>query len=260
MIIVFSFADELVCGDSPSFDEIASKLLQLSLQDLSPQSVLIALSLLRLVRPELDQETRDRLLVPNTQNRLSPYTDTFYNDIGDRSDLIPLGDKFIAHSKVDEELSQTLNLKRLGLEYSGLTTVHLDMGETPVVTVRNTLKQYTEKPFATEFLANASDAGATSFSLMCNNFIPQGGSGYMSPTMAKFCSCPSLVVHNDATFKDKDFDGICRTGVGGKQQERDKIGRFGLGALTMFFYTEVCRKLPIIDTAGLNSSNHSLQS
>lgn len=203
----------------------------------------IALSLLRSVRPEIDPEMRDRLLIPTTMNRLSPYADTFYNDIGSRSDLVPLKDKFIAHPKLDEDLSRTLALKRLGLEYSGLTTIHLDMGQTPVVTVRNTLKQYTEKPFATEFLANASDAGATSFSLMCNNFVPQVSVGdCMSPVMAKFCSCPSLIVHNDATFKEKDFDGICKTGVGGKQQERDKIGTFGLGALTMFFFTEVCRK------------------
>ncbi|KAF5313831.1 hypothetical protein D9619_013016 [Psilocybe cf. subviscida] len=248
----------LGCSDSPSFDEITSKLEQLSRQDPSPRSVLAALSLLRSVRPELNQDMRDRLLIPNTLNALSPYADTFYNDIGDRLDLVPLTDKFVAHPKVDEELSRTLGLRRLGLEYAGLTTVHLDMGETPVVTVRNTLKQYTEKPFATEFLANASDAGATSFSLMCNNFVPEVGGGFLSPTMAKFASCPSLVVHNDATFKDKDFEGICRTGVGGKQQEQDKIGRFGLGALTMFSFTELAVIVSADKVVFLNPSKFHL--
>jgi hypothetical protein len=57
--------------------------------------------------------------------------------------------------------------------------------------------------------------------------------------MQKFSSCPSLVVYNNEKFSDQDFKGICQTSVGGKEGRSNTIGQFGLGALTMFHFTEV---------------------
>ena len=49
----------------------------------------------------------------------------------------------------------------------------------------------------------------------------------------------SLVVHNDGIFSRQDFMGILQTSIGGK---RGRTGVIGLGALSMFHFTEVrCR-------------------
>ena len=58
--------------------------------------------------------------------------------------------------------------------------------------------------------------------------------------MEYLCRFPSLVVYNDSQFTQDDFEGICRTGIGGKQERTDTIGEFGLGVLTMYHFADVC--------------------
>ncbi|KAF8970966.1 hypothetical protein BDZ97DRAFT_1914417 [Flammula alnicola] len=134
------------------------------------------------------------LLVPDVTNTLRPFSETFFNDIGDQARLIPSENNFISHHLLDESLARKLNLGRLGLKYVGLSIPGVDMGEKPVITVRKNLGQYTEKQFVTEFLANASDANATEFSLLVNDFHPDPSEDIqaLSPVMAKFCVSPSL--------------------------------------------------------------------
>lgn len=151
------------------------------------------------------------------------------------------GDDHIAHDLLEESLARKLGLGRLGLKYVDFSDTYVDMGQDLVTTVRNNLEQYKDKQFATEFLANAVDANATEFALVVNRFhpLPDESVQALSAELAPFCSSPSLVVYNNATFTDADFIGIRRTGIGGKEGKGDTIGQFGLGALTMFHFTEV---------------------
>jgi sacsin len=174
-------------------------------------------------------------------NILRLFSEIYFNDIGERANLIPSESNFVAHGLIDEALTRKLNLRRLGLKYVDLQIQGVDMGEKPVTTVRKNLRQYTEQQFITEFLANAADADATEFTLLVNevSLKPEESIQALSPVMSEFCVAPSLVVHNSSVFSDADFVGICRTSVGTKEGERGKIGQFGLGALTMFHFAEV---------------------
>ncbi|KAF9476299.1 hypothetical protein BDN70DRAFT_863489 [Pholiota conissans] len=265
------FLRSMGCQDRPSTRVILNKLEALDEQDPSLNVVNAALNLIRSLPPNLTDEERSELLIPDVDNRLRPFFDTFFNDIGDQAQLIPNNEDFVSHPLIDESLARNLGLGRLGLKYADIVISGVEMGEKPIITVRKTLSQYTDTQFAIEFLANAADANATEFSLLVNEF--RGDSTYaLSPLMAKFITSPSLIVHNDAMFTDEDFTGICRTSVGGKQNKRETIGQFGLGALTMFHFTELAivvsntrvlflnpseSHLPIRDSAALMMSlNH----
>ena len=227
----------------PSRDAILMKLNTLSKTDspLDTVSVKMAVNLLSILPSTMNDDEHAALLIPDGQCILRPYTEIYFNDIAERASLIPAENHFIAHSLVDDTLARKLNLARLGLRFVDLNIPGVDMGEKPLTTVRNTLRQYTEQQFLTEFVANACDANATKLTFLVNEFYsnPSGNTGLLSPTMQKFFNCPSLVVYNNAKFSDQDFAGICRTSIGGKEGMSDTIGQFGLGALTMFHITEV---------------------
>lgn len=218
-------------------------------------SVKVAVNLLAILPSTISDEERAALLIPDIQCILRPFSETYFNDIAERASLIPTENHIIAHDLVDDSLARKLNLARLGLKFVDVNIPGVDMGEKPLTTVRNTLRQYTEQQFITEFVANACDAHATKLTLLLNEFCSSSTENLrlLSPAMQKFSSCPSLVVYNNTKFSDQDFKGICQTGIGGKEGRSSSIGQFGLGALTMFHITEVC-PLFVFD----NASDHNI--
>ena len=105
--------------------------------------------------------------------------------------------------------------------------------------ISNVLRQYSIEQAFNEFLANATDAGAAKLNILVDERT-FGARSILSPEMAALQTSPSVIIHNDAVFKDADFAGIKRVGLGSKQGKVDAIGKFGLGALSMFHFTEVC--------------------
>ncbi|KIO21522.1 hypothetical protein M407DRAFT_10336 [Tulasnella calospora MUT 4182] len=57
--------------------------------------------------------------------------------------------------------------------------------------------------------------------------------------LKSFQSGPALVVHNDGVFTDDDFKGLGNIGQGSKSGRVDSIGRFGLGALSFYHFSEL---------------------
>ena len=223
----------------PSAGAILGKLDALCGQPPTEQTVSASIRLLKALPPDLDEEQHSKIFVPDIDMVLRPVSNVYFNDIDDRAALVSAGaDLFHAHPRIDESLCRDLKLGRLGLKFAHLQTPGEDMGEKPITTVCRTLGQYTKKQLLPEFLANACDAKATVFAVLLNEFHGST-TKLLSPSMAKFYDCPSLLIYNDSTFSEKDFEGICRTNVGGKKDRSDTIGQFGLGALTMFHLTEV---------------------
>lgn len=185
---------------------------------------------------------RSKLLVPDHESRLRPFAKVYYNDIGENHRLVNSEGHFIAHQSVDELLARKLSMERLGLRFEDLRNLGPNMGQSPITTVRHTLQQYTNQQFLLEFLANAEDAKATEFKMAINlmTIRDEQDLHVLSSAMAYLCKLPSLVVYNNAQFSSQDFEGICRTSVGGKEGRPDTIGEFGQGVLTMYHLTDVC--------------------
>jgi sacsin len=194
--------------------------------------------LLRLLPADISDEDREVILVPDVNFALRPLPSVCYNDVGKHGHLFGLDDVYIAHPAVDENLAKCLGMRRLGLQLPDCQPPDDDMGEQLMTTIRNKLREYTERQIFTEFFANAADAGATKFGIMVDK-QPGPTEHILSQDMAAFQTCPALIIHNDATFSEADFHGIIKTGIGGKEARSDTIGQFGFGALTMFHFTEV---------------------
>ena len=224
----------------PSQDAILMKLNALSNtgSTLGAVSVKVAVNLLSILPSRMSDSEHATLLIPDVDCILRPHSEIYFNDIAERAALIPAENHFIAHDLVDDTLARKLNLARLGLRFVDLNIPGVDMGEKPLTTVRNTLRQYTEQQFLTEFVANACDANATKLTFLVNE-VCSNSSENTRLLSQEFFNCPSLVVYNNAKFSDQDFIGICQTSIGGKEGKSDTIGQFGLGALTMFHITEV---------------------
>ena len=230
----------------PSLDAILTKLSNLPDAGHTLATVSVAVSLLSILPSKMSDEERAAVLIPDVDCILRPFSEIYFNDIAEHASLIPTENHFIAHHQVHDTLAKKLNLARLGLTFVDILGV--DMGEKPLTTVRNTLRQYPEKQFVTEFVANACDANATKLTLLINEFCSVNETPrLLAPSMQKFSTCPSLVIYNNEKFSDQDFKGICQTSIGGKEGKSNTIGQFGLGALTMFHITEVRSPFCFID-------------
>lgn len=226
---------------SPSKSALLLELLSLPRRFMSTTSVVDAsIPILRsLSTNNLSDDDLGKIIVPDTTGDLRPIDRVRYNDVGDRGYLVEEGTFSILHRNIDRELATKLKVRFLGLESLVLQNLAVnDMEEKLATRIQNVLKQYTELQTLPEFLANASDAGGTEFKILVDE-KEAPSSQLLSPSLSIFQTCPSLIMFNNGTFTQKDFEGMCNIGVGGKKGSSRSIGQFGLGALSMFHFTEV---------------------
>ncbi|KAJ6510488.1 hypothetical protein C8R45DRAFT_1088650 [Mycena sanguinolenta] len=234
---VRSFLLRMGCTERPLPAVLVNELKTLEKKPPTQDSAEQAISILAVLAEDLKSVSRKDLLVPDLNAVLQPIGETLFNDVGDRACLIDAGKRHLAHPRLSETLAKQLLMDRLGFQAVELTP-GIDMGESLVTTIRNVLKQYSELQICNEFLANACDAEATKFGI-CVDERPGPTNKLLSSAMVPFQTCPALVMYNNGVFSSKDFEGICRTGIGGKEGRTNTIGQFGLGVLSMFHFTEV---------------------
>lgn len=187
-------------------------------------------------------------IVPTTDG-LKLCSETHFNDIGPNAKEVPLPP---GHSIASDHIDRKLALK-LGLSFLSDLVGTLDddepmeMKEDLTTRISSVLLSYTKEQAFMEFLANAADARATEFGVTLATTQHQH-SQFVSPSLEKLCSQPSLIFHNNGVFSPSDWKGICSVGSGnqeGKDDGKLRIGRFGLGSLSMFYFTEVFSPLYI---------------
>ena len=188
-------------------------------------------------------------IIPTTDGVLKACSTTYFNDLGPQAGEVPLPPGHsIASDYVDRNLALKLGLSFLSDRVSMLDGESLmEMKEDLTNRVCNVLQNYTKEQAFMESLANAADAGATEFGVTLDIRQHQAleNHQFISHDMKKLCGQPSLILHNNGVFSPSDWIGICNVGSGSKQGSvggKLKIGRFGLGALSMFYFTEVLQK------------------
>jgi sacsin len=91
-----------------------------------------------------------------------------------------------------------------------------------------------------EFVANAEDCGTAS---KVTWILDSERSTF--PSKRIFCKelkawqTPALYIYNDGIFSDSDFKALVNIGMGSKSEDTSKIGKYGLGSLTMYLFTDV---------------------
>jgi hypothetical protein len=206
-------------------------------QPLALKDVQDVLVILHHITSDLSEKTYNGLLVPDIHGILRPINSTYYVNFGS---VTPAG-TFAAHRGINQGLADKLGMKSLGVSLLKNLSSSQAFGEDLVKRIRSLLRdQYTDQQILSEFLANAVDAGAQTFGIAMNETqLPAGPISAFSAAMEPLLRSPSLVIHNDGLFTEDDWNGICDIGQGGKATRGNTIGRFGLGALTMFHLTEV---------------------
>lgn len=192
---------------------------------------------------KLGPEALAELLCPDKLGVLRPWTKIFYNDLGPQSLSMELPTNiWPAHALISEHMARALGLAFLSdLRLESVDDDdddEEDIGEKLTTRISGILRGYSEERAFLEFLANAMDAGAADFQVFLDEIDHSNENPLISPNMSQLQG-PALVLYNDAVFTDADFKGIRRVGLGSKQDSPDSIGQFGLGALSMFHFTEV---------------------
>ena len=206
----------------------------------------------KLLKAALRNSATDLSIVPTVDGVLKTCAVTYFNDLGSFADEVELPPGYsIASDGVEKKLASKLGLPLLtdlvgGPDDGGN---FLEMREDLTARISSVLHSYTEKQALMEFVANASDAGATEFdiSLDTSHHPSTGNHRLLTTSLKELCDQPSLILHNNGVFKHSDWEGICSIGSGSRKESVDgklKMGRFGLGALSMFYFTEV----PLIST------------
>jgi len=218
-------------------------------------SVMIALQLLEQIafqlRDDITDSQRERIFVPDRGGVMRQIDEIYYNDLNVSEATRRLDFGTPAHPGLSKSLASRIALRFLSSlvldegDNDDDDVDDMDMGEDLCTRIASVLKDHDVSYALNEFLANAADARASQFSILLDKRSFESTT-VLSPEMVKFQQGPSLILHNDAVFSEEDFSGLRKVGQGGKSAEYDTIGRFGLGALSMFHFTEVC--LPEIET------------
>ncbi|XP_040280413.1 sacsin-like isoform X2 [Bufo bufo] len=112
--------------------------------------------------------------------------------------------------------------------------------------IKNILREYSlKKDILKELLQNADDAEATEvhFVLDCRKHETKRVFGHEWHPLQG----PALCVYNNKKFESKDIDGIQHLGIGGKEKDLDKTGKFGLGFNSVYHITD-CPSFVSADT------------
>ena len=129
-------------------------------------------------------------------------------------------------------------------------TKHLDIAEdtfedagqykTLTQRLKNILREYDGGlTIVKELIQNADDAEATEINICYDartHDIPPKRLLY--PGMTE-CHGPALIVHNDASFTEEDFQNIQKLAAATKEDKPLKIGKFGVGFCSVYHITDV---------------------
>ncbi|KAG9002100.1 hypothetical protein FRB93_011873 [Tulasnella sp. JGI-2019a] len=238
--------------DWPSFDSLYVELAEISLELAHPgldehaRRALVSTSL-KILREIFQRDSsansgcldRARILIPTSTDRLYSIDSTFFNDTG--LETSANGNIALAHPDISAGFAETMGLVRLSDQQFAMEDDLLgdrQLGEDFCGRIRGVLKDYPVESASNEWTANADDGKATEIAFLVDEASFKG-SKFLTPQSAELCQSPALVIWNNGTFTEGDFTGLISTGEGGKRGNHETIGRFGLGALSFYHFTEM---------------------
>ena len=145
----------------------------------------------------------------------------------------------LVHRRVSH-LSAVLGLTPLSDQLDITEDICDDAGQHEPLTTRlsNILREYKDGlTIIKEMIQNADDAGATEFNILYDNRT-HSTQKLLFKGMAESHG-PALIVHNNSTFTDEDFENITKLAGATKANQPLKIGKFGVGFCSVYHITDV---------------------
>ena len=146
------------------------------------------------------------------------------------------------HSQISPNLAKCLKVTPLSKEMHVSEDTFCDAGQSEPLTVRlkNILKDYKDGvTIVKELIQNADDAEATEVNICYdtrNHSVER--KRLFFPGMSESHG-PALIVHNNATFANEDFDNIQKLAAATKANKQLQIGKFGIGFCSVYHITDV---------------------
>ncbi|KAG0216668.1 hypothetical protein BGX33_012337 [Mortierella sp. NVP41] len=183
------------------------------------------------------------LLILTEDGALRRAADVVYDDVNVRQSDLGTDDLpyIFAHRRISHEMAERLHIAMFSARcWEDTKDNSFDpffQQENIVDRIKGILNDYDPSSIFNEFLQNAADAGATEchFQLDTRSFEK---TKVLSKDMAAWQG-PALLIYNNAEFSDKDFEALCKLGVGNKGEDTSKIGRHGLGFNSVYHFTDV---------------------
>ncbi|KAJ6618898.1 hypothetical protein B0H10DRAFT_2028426 [Mycena sp. CBHHK59/15] len=240
------FLGKMGCTESPCFETLLTELESIA-NTSDPRDRMVSRTIRILteiapINPGRSHHNYARILVPGDDDILHPIEQVYFEDIA--SDFSPEAE-FPVNKQMSESLARSLEVQFLSSLELGTDDDDLDdlqMGEDFTKRVEGVLKEHDVNYALNEFMANAADAKATCFSVLLDERTFEC-SKVLSPGLADLQRRSSMFLYNDAVFRKDtnkdDFSGLRKVGQGGKSSDTETIGRYGLGALSLFHFTDV---------------------
>ncbi|XP_076358830.1 sacsin-like [Tachypleus tridentatus] len=150
---------------------------------------------------------------------------------------------FCIHPEIPISTAKKLGISSLTDHFlSEAEEIDMQYGQSEPMTVRlhNILREYSDGlSVPKELIQNADDAGATKVKFMYDERENLDARLLLFNKEMSSCQGPAFWVYNDALFTKQDFINISRLGKGGKENDMNKIGQFGLGFNVVYHLTEV---------------------
>ena len=172
------------------------------------------------------------------------YTDNdFFKDLDFAMSSIDSDKPLIfVHDRISSSMAKCLQISPLSEELDIAEDTFGDAGqqEPLIVRLKNILRDYKDGlTIVKELIQNADDAEATEINICFDARTHDiNRKKLFFPDMVESHG-PALVIHNNITFSDEDFDNIQKLAGATKQEKHLKIGKFGIGFCSVYHITDV---------------------
>ena len=199
---------------------------------------------------QLPTEIQEKVLIPthvegDSYLRLAPVEDCMYCD----HEWLEAGtsakeetDCCFVHPIIPHSTAELLQVRTLRNQLLEADEIGGEFGQEEKLTrrLKRLLEEYRDGfSVPKELIQNADDAGATEVRFLYDERTNEDAMTCLIDEGMKECQGPALWVYNDAEFRNDDFENIVKLNGGTKEQENEKIGRFGLGFNTVYNLTDV---------------------
>ena len=199
---------------------------------------------------KLPREIQEKVLIPthvegDSHLRLAPVKDCMYSDHEWLEDGTPAEEEtdcFFVHPNIPHSTAELLQVRTRRNQLLEADEIGDEFGQEEKLTRRlnRLLEEYTDGfSVPKELIQNADDAGATEVRFLYDERTNEDAMTCLIDEGMKECQGPALWVYNDAEFGNEDFENIVKLNGGTKEQENEKIGKFGLGFNTVYNLTDV---------------------
>ena len=209
--------------------------------NLAPDGIELVITLINELKYSSDDSVQQRvgtIPLPDTQGLLWDSGDLTIPE----SFLVKYaGDERYIHSDITQSIAFKLGAKQLRTrrreKYGNSLGMSFGQFEKLTDRIKNILKSYPcDVGILKELVQNADDAKASEVQFiydkrtLANERVLQNNANEVQG--------PALCVYNNKFFSEDDFNGICKLGIGSKQNDPSKTGQYGIGFNAVYHLTD----------------------